>query len=82
MHLTNYAINKHNENFVQDDAVGSKRYPLLCSLPLPRSCSLCGPGPKLRLAPGRPTDPCPVPLHQLGPPPTWVTTWLPAGSSP
>ncbi|CAK7296131.1 Tubulin polyglutamylase TTLL13 [Vulpes lagopus] len=24
MHLTNYAINKHNENFVQDDAVGSK----------------------------------------------------------
>ncbi|XP_015423219.1 PREDICTED: tubulin polyglutamylase TTLL13P [Myotis davidii] len=25
MHLTNYAINKHNENFVQDDAVGSKR---------------------------------------------------------
>lgn len=26
MHLTNYAINKRNENFVQDDAVGSKRY--------------------------------------------------------
>ncbi|XP_010141021.1 PREDICTED: tubulin polyglutamylase TTLL6, partial [Buceros rhinoceros silvestris] len=25
MHLTNYAINKRNENFVQDDAVGSKR---------------------------------------------------------
>ncbi|XP_049761847.1 tubulin polyglutamylase TTLL13 [Elephas maximus indicus] len=25
MHLTNYAINKHNENFVRDDAVGSKR---------------------------------------------------------
>uniref|UniRef100_A0A8C6RQX8 Tubulin tyrosine ligase-like family, member 13 n=1 Tax=Nannospalax galili TaxID=1026970 RepID=A0A8C6RQX8_NANGA len=25
MHLTNYAINKHNENFVHDDAVGSKR---------------------------------------------------------
>ncbi|XP_072790104.1 tubulin polyglutamylase TTLL13 [Taeniopygia guttata] len=25
MHLTNYAINKHNENFVQDDMVGSKR---------------------------------------------------------
>ncbi|KAM6308553.1 tubulin polyglutamylase TTLL13 [Aegotheles albertisi] len=25
MHLTNYAINKHNENFVQDDATGSKR---------------------------------------------------------
>ncbi|XP_023566230.1 tubulin polyglutamylase TTLL13 isoform X2 [Octodon degus] len=25
MHLTNYAINKHNENFVWDDAVGSKR---------------------------------------------------------
>ncbi|XP_076980326.1 tubulin polyglutamylase TTLL13 isoform X3 [Tamandua tetradactyla] len=24
MHLTNYAINKHNENFVRDDAVGSK----------------------------------------------------------
>lgn len=33
MHLTNYAINKHNENFVRDDAVGSKRYPLL-RLPL------------------------------------------------
>ncbi|NWH41664.1 TTL13 polyglutamylase, partial [Chloropsis hardwickii] len=26
MHLTNYAINKHNENFVTDDTVGSKRY--------------------------------------------------------
>uniref|UniRef100_A0A8B9PLX5 Uncharacterized protein n=1 Tax=Apteryx owenii TaxID=8824 RepID=A0A8B9PLX5_APTOW len=26
MHLTNYAINKHNENFVRDDTVGSKRY--------------------------------------------------------
>lgn len=26
MHLTNYAINKHNENFVRDDAMGSKRY--------------------------------------------------------
>ncbi|XP_063651437.1 tubulin polyglutamylase TTLL13 isoform X14 [Pan troglodytes] len=25
MHLTNYAINKHNENFVRDGAVGSKR---------------------------------------------------------
>ncbi|KAM5291795.1 tubulin polyglutamylase TTLL13 [Ctenodactylus gundi] len=25
MHLTNYAINKRNENFVRDDAVGSKR---------------------------------------------------------
>ncbi|XP_032955883.1 tubulin polyglutamylase TTLL13 isoform X2 [Rhinolophus ferrumequinum] len=25
MHLTNYAINKHNENFVRDDTVGSKR---------------------------------------------------------
>ncbi|XP_059035958.1 tubulin polyglutamylase TTLL13 [Mustela lutreola] len=25
MHLTNYAINKHNENFVRDDAMGSKR---------------------------------------------------------
>ncbi|XP_068265935.1 tubulin polyglutamylase TTLL13 [Nyctibius grandis] len=25
MHLTNYAINKHHENFVQDDSVGSKR---------------------------------------------------------
>ncbi|KAI2575845.1 hypothetical protein G5576_011959 [Homo sapiens] len=24
MHLTNYAINKHNENFVRDGAVGSK----------------------------------------------------------
>uniref|UniRef100_A0A8C0BMP1 Uncharacterized protein n=1 Tax=Buteo japonicus TaxID=224669 RepID=A0A8C0BMP1_9AVES len=24
MHLTNYAINKHNENFVQDDMTGSK----------------------------------------------------------
>uniref|UniRef100_A0A8D0EKY3 Tubulin polyglutamylase TTLL6 n=1 Tax=Strix occidentalis caurina TaxID=311401 RepID=A0A8D0EKY3_STROC len=24
MHLTNYAINKHNENFVQDDTMGSK----------------------------------------------------------
>lgn len=37
MHLTNYAINKHNENFVRDDAMGSKRYPLFCFplLPLP-----------------------------------------------
>lgn len=35
MHLTNYAINKHNENFVRDDAVGSKRYSLPCFLPLP-----------------------------------------------
>lgn len=26
MHLTNYAINKHNENFITDDTVGSKRY--------------------------------------------------------
>ncbi|XP_050834689.1 tubulin polyglutamylase TTLL13 isoform X2 [Serinus canaria] len=25
MHLTNYAINKHNENFIKDDMVGSKR---------------------------------------------------------
>ncbi|KAM4661243.1 tubulin polyglutamylase TTLL13-like [Amazona ochrocephala] len=25
MHLTNYAINKHNENFVQHDTMGSKR---------------------------------------------------------
>ncbi|XP_054069863.1 tubulin polyglutamylase TTLL13 isoform X4 [Rissa tridactyla] len=25
MHLTNYAINKRNENFIQDDTVGSKR---------------------------------------------------------
>ncbi|XP_075362643.1 LOW QUALITY PROTEIN: tubulin polyglutamylase TTLL13-like [Mycteria americana] len=25
MHLTNYAINKRNENFVQDDTMGSKR---------------------------------------------------------
>uniref|UniRef100_A0A8C3YL51 Tubulin tyrosine ligase like 13 n=1 Tax=Catagonus wagneri TaxID=51154 RepID=A0A8C3YL51_9CETA len=25
MHLTNYAINKHSENFVRDDAAGSKR---------------------------------------------------------
>uniref|UniRef100_A0A8C6B6A9 Uncharacterized protein n=1 Tax=Monodon monoceros TaxID=40151 RepID=A0A8C6B6A9_MONMO len=24
MHLTNYAVNRHNENFVRDDAVGSK----------------------------------------------------------
>ena len=29
MHLTNYAINKHNENFVQDDMTGSKRYCLV-----------------------------------------------------
>uniref|UniRef100_A0A8C0EJK1 Uncharacterized protein n=1 Tax=Bubo bubo TaxID=30461 RepID=A0A8C0EJK1_BUBBB len=29
MHLTNYAINKHNENFVQDDTMGSKRYCLV-----------------------------------------------------
>lgn len=29
MHLTNYAINKRNENFIQDDTVGSKRYCLL-----------------------------------------------------
>lgn len=26
MHLTNYAINKHNENFIRDDMMGSKRY--------------------------------------------------------
>lgn len=32
MHLTNYAINKHNENFIRDDTVGSKRYCLLCFL--------------------------------------------------
>ncbi|XP_029430415.1 tubulin polyglutamylase TTLL6 isoform X2 [Rhinatrema bivittatum] len=25
MHLTNYAINKHNENFIRDDTTGSKR---------------------------------------------------------
>ncbi|OCT89704.1 tubulin polyglutamylase TTLL13 [Xenopus laevis] len=25
MHLTNYAINKHNENFIRDDLTGSKR---------------------------------------------------------
>ncbi|XP_048225443.1 tubulin polyglutamylase TTLL13 [Perognathus longimembris pacificus] len=25
MHLTNYAINKHNENFVRDESMGSKR---------------------------------------------------------
>ncbi|KAM8804351.1 tubulin polyglutamylase TTLL13-like [Eudromia elegans] len=25
MHLTNYSINKHNDNFVRDDTVGSKR---------------------------------------------------------
>ncbi|XP_060035418.1 tubulin polyglutamylase TTLL13 [Erinaceus europaeus] len=25
MHLTNYAINKHNQNFVRDEALGSKR---------------------------------------------------------
>ncbi|XP_068131352.1 tubulin polyglutamylase TTLL13 isoform X2 [Hyperolius riggenbachi] len=25
MHLTNYAINKHNENFIRDDMTGSKR---------------------------------------------------------
>lgn len=31
MHLTNYAINKHSENFVQDDTMGSKRYALLFS---------------------------------------------------
>lgn len=38
MHLTNYAINKHSENFVRDDTMGSKRYSLLFSpLPLPLS---------------------------------------------
>lgn len=26
MHLTNYAINKRNENFIQHDTMGSKRY--------------------------------------------------------
>lgn len=26
MHLTNYAINKHSENFVRDDDTGSKRW--------------------------------------------------------
>uniref|UniRef100_A0A8C4VV39 Tubulin tyrosine ligase like 13 n=1 Tax=Gopherus evgoodei TaxID=1825980 RepID=A0A8C4VV39_9SAUR len=25
MHLTNYAVNKHNENFIRDDMMGSKR---------------------------------------------------------
>jgi len=25
MHLTNYAINKHSENFVRDEDTGSKR---------------------------------------------------------
>lgn len=29
MHLTNYAINKRNANFVQDDTMGSKRYSLV-----------------------------------------------------
>jgi hypothetical protein len=44
MHLTNYAINKHNENFVRDDAVGSKRYSLLCFplFPLPLSPTASG----------------------------------------
>lgn len=32
MHLTNYAINKHHENFVRDDNTGSKRY---CVSPTP-----------------------------------------------
>lgn len=36
MHLTNYAINKHNKNFVRDDAMGSKRY-----YPSLFSCFLC-----------------------------------------
>ncbi|KAJ8797858.1 hypothetical protein J1605_017060 [Eschrichtius robustus] len=27
LHLANYAVNKHNENFVRNDAVGSKRKP-------------------------------------------------------
>lgn len=46
MHLTNYSINKHNENFVQDDAMGSKRYSLLFPpLPLsPEPHSLGSPG--------------------------------------
>lgn len=26
MHLTNYAINKHSEDFIRDDEAGSKRY--------------------------------------------------------
>lgn len=35
MHLTNYAINKHNENFVRDDTTGSKRYLPAGTLVLP-----------------------------------------------
>lgn len=77
MHLTNYAINKHNENFVRDDTVGSKRYSLLLS-PLPLPLSPKSPQPmKLGLAFGQPiaqktstfTDPCPVPDHQMLPQP-------------
>lgn len=33
MHLTNYAINKRNENFIQDDTMGSKRY---CPVQVPQ----------------------------------------------
>uniref|UniRef100_A0A8B9T9C1 Tubulin polyglutamylase TTLL6 n=1 Tax=Anas platyrhynchos TaxID=8839 RepID=A0A8B9T9C1_ANAPL len=33
MHLTNYAINKRNANFIQDDTMGSKRY---CLVQVPR----------------------------------------------
>lgn len=35
MHLTNYAINKRNENFVQDEVMGSKRYCLVQALQRP-----------------------------------------------
>jgi len=43
MHLTNYAINKRNENFIQDDTMGSKRYCLVqapqCAVHIPQeSC--------------------------------------------
>ena len=66
MHLTNYAINKHNENFVRDNAVGSKRYAILRRLPCP--LVLVSPAMKLRPALERLTaqensaftDPCPV----------------------
>ncbi|MBN3288143.1 TTLL6 polyglutamylase, partial [Polyodon spathula] len=46
MHLTNYAINKHSDNFVRNDDTGSKRCELLnCAVNGMISLSLCLPAP-------------------------------------
>jgi hypothetical protein len=36
MHLTNYAINKHSEDFIRDDEAGSKRLVYLHGYCIPR----------------------------------------------